>query len=366
MQFGGACTLATSPGTRTMWIGNTTISNLEATPRTVRYAQRLWAMPIAGVNESCAMYIRTNPSSAEQQNHGIYLEVPSAQQDTWGAGLKCIHQGGGDAVYVAAVASGGRCFEAARFSYGGGANFISTYQTDRLTGTIDNPAYEALFCSTAGPGAPDIRGNVLPGYGVFYANNASGRAFVARKFGDGNVADGNPMIVVQESDFRARFQVMNDGAVRTDALAASAATQTRNSPIMRCSGSYWDGAATQNRGGYFQFAFDVPGTPGGGHGFRFYVGNEGAESLAFIVRSTGLDFNATGSITNCTSIGNYTAPFDITTNGATIAQLTSTIADGETGLLLRRNVGGTYSLQRVSMGAVDSGGTGYRLLRVAN
>jgi hypothetical protein len=41
-------------------------------------------------------------------------------------------------------------------------------------------------------------------------------------------------------------------------------------------------------------------------------------------------------------------------------------ADGETALLLRRNVGGTLTLQRVSMGAADSAGTGFKVLRVPN
>lgn len=41
-------------------------------------------------------------------------------------------------------------------------------------------------------------------------------------------------------------------------------------------------------------------------------------------------------------------------------------ADGETALLIRRNVSGSYSLVRVSMGAADSGGTGYKVLRVSN
>lgn len=41
-------------------------------------------------------------------------------------------------------------------------------------------------------------------------------------------------------------------------------------------------------------------------------------------------------------------------------------ADGETALLVRRNVGGTQTVQRVSMGATDSGGSGFKLLRVPN
>ena len=40
--------------------------------------------------------------------------------------------------------------------------------------------------------------------------------------------------------------------------------------------------------------------------------------------------------------------------------------DGNTALLLRRNVGGTLSIVQVSMGATDSGGTGFKSLRVPN
>jgi hypothetical protein len=41
-------------------------------------------------------------------------------------------------------------------------------------------------------------------------------------------------------------------------------------------------------------------------------------------------------------------------------------ADGETALLLRRNVGGAFTAVRVSMGVTDSGGTGFKVLRVPN
>lgn len=40
--------------------------------------------------------------------------------------------------------------------------------------------------------------------------------------------------------------------------------------------------------------------------------------------------------------------------------------DGKTGILVSRNVGGTVTTQEVTMGATDSGGAGYKVLRVAN
>lgn len=59
----------------------------------------------------------------------------------------------------------------------------------------------------------------------------------------------------------------------------------------------------------------------------------------------------------------YTQPGTITlVDGARFAEP----ADTEIALLVRRNVGGTLSLQRVSMGAVDSGGVGFKVLRVPN
>lgn len=40
--------------------------------------------------------------------------------------------------------------------------------------------------------------------------------------------------------------------------------------------------------------------------------------------------------------------------------------DGNVGMLVRRNVGGVLTLQQVSMGAADSGGSGFKALRVPN
>src|SRR5690349_3821613 len=54
-------------------------------------------------------------------------------------------------------------------------------------------------------------------------------------------------------------------------------------------------------------------------------------------------------------------------NGAVVTHLQlQAPADGEVGLLIRRNVGGTLTTEQVSMGDPNSGGTGYKLLRVPN
>lgn len=57
---------------------------------------------------------------------------------------------------------------------------------------------------------------------------------------------------------------------------------------------------------------------------------------------------------------------DITVGGVKVAQLTTAPTDADVGLLLYRNVGGTLLLAQVSMGASDTGGTGYKYLRIPN
>lgn len=352
----------TAGGELSLEVANATIANLDtANPATVRYASRAYAHPIAGVNETAAFYVRTSYGAGEEMTNGVYLEIPNTQLDTYGAGLKVIHAGAGVAMDVSAVTADGRGFEVARFLYGGGANYISTLQKDQAAGTIDNPLYEGLFCAPGGPGQPTIPGNVLPGFGMFYANQASGRAFVARKYGDGFVADGVPMFVLYENDLSTiRWSVYNDGSTVVGAVDSTAGTQTRNSPIIRCSGTEWTGIASQAKGGYFQFAYDAPGNPAGGSGFRFYTGLLGFEDLAFIVRSTGLDFNAAKSITNCLSIGNYTGTLDIVNAGPNkLASFDPTIADGETSLWLQRDSAQGNIVLRVKLvaaaGVVASG-----------
>ncbi len=302
-----SCTVAGTPGT---WVAiyaapNGTITNLDPTnPSVVRFSERIVPQLVNGVNETCGLYMRTAYANAgEAGTCGLYIDVPSAQVDTYGSGIKVVSAGHGDAIYVSMVSTDGRGFESARFDYGGGSNYISTYQKDKASGTIDNPAYEALFCSDGSPGSPTIPGGVTPGYGLFYANQASGKAFVARKYGDGNVADGVAMFELVENNLSdVRWAVYNDGATASSAKPAvnTAGNKTRNSPIIRYLGSRYNGG-NEFMGGYFQYAFDTPDTIVGS-GLRCYTGVLGAESLAFIIRSTGIDFNLGAGITNATTL----------------------------------------------------------------
>jgi hypothetical protein len=49
-----------------------------------------------------------------------------------------------------------------------------------------------------------------------------------------------------------------------------------------------------------------------------------------------------------------------------VLRITSTASSGDCTMLVVRNIGGTSTLVQVSVGGYDSGGTGYRYLRVPN
>lgn len=80
-------------------------------------------------------------------------------------------------------------------------------------------------------------------------------------------------------------------------------------------------------------------------------------------------FIKTNNGTNAITAICYPTAFEVqsATDGSVInMRIDPTIADTQTSLLLRRNVAGTLTLQRVTMGVADSGGAGFKLLRVPN
>jgi hypothetical protein len=87
-------------------------------------------------------------------------------------------------------------------------------------------------------------------------------------------------------------------------------------------------------------------------GARLVPGSVGDPALQVGEATTGL-FRQAAGVLSAAIAGN---------EGARIAEP----ADGNTALLIRRNVAATITLEQVSMGAVDSGGAGFKALRVPN
>lgn len=116
--------------------------------------------------------------------------------------------------------------------------------------------------------------------------------------------------------------------------------------------------------------------PTAGNLWEGYVAGGGlAGSPTSIIKDTGVALFGDGSVSlpgiafsSDTNTGLFRVgadQFDLVIGGVTGARMNAP-ADGETAILLRRNVGGTLTLQRVSMGAADSGGSGFKVLRVPN
>ena len=102
------------------------------------------------------------------------------------------------------------------------------------------------------------------------------------------------------------------------------------------------------------------------------VTDSAAGYSATVTPATGLEL-AAAFYAQRTSSSAIRAKISVGKNGTTlekggvdVAEFTSAPASGETGMYLLTNVGGTISMQKVTMGAADSGGTGYKVLRVPN
>lgn len=91
------------------------------------------------------------------------------------------------------------------------------------------------------------------------------------------------------------------------------------------------------------------------YGSRFFVYDNGSKAIEFKLQSSSL-----GRIT-MTGVD-----FEFHDGTNQLVQIHRTLADTETSLSVRRDVGGTETVQRVTMGAADSGGAGFKVLRVPN
>ncbi len=172
---------------------------------------------------------------------------------------------------------------------------------------------------------------------------------------------------------RIRIGLFNNGDAIQSALCSTAATTTHDSPEHRLRSTYYAAAASHDLDAVFKVHVSAV-TPTAD--LRMYLGAAASPQLLAIwsPHSGGggdLDLQV-GAISNVTSITGTLvnlqtsgAQFDHYVNG-TIHMELAAAADGETALLVRRNVGAAFTLQRVSMGIADSGGAGFKVLRVPN
>lgn len=263
------------------------IPNLESSPVTVGYQNRFYPPPPSYATETAAIYHRMI-HDAYQFVYGIYGEVDAYQSLTGGSFTKIIHRGKGDAHYVALMRPGtpdpgGFGYEAAMFTNGGNG-FIATLQgqlgfPDSEPNQNNAVGFQALW------GDDGVDPGFIPNYGMFYANNSPGHAFMARlnQFAD----QGVPQIMVTEPSFRIRHAIYGSGATHLYGDAATAGDIDRNSPDLVLRGHFWDGtnSISIERQSLLRTVVSATGTPQ----LYYYYGTPGAETLGMISDAYGLN-----------------------------------------------------------------------------
>lgn len=104
----------------------------------------------------------------------------------------------------------------------------------------------------------------------------------------------------------------------------------------------------------------------------FGANNIGSRIAITAPDTTGVDQALAGLVAQATNATNgaITSLFQVEVRGANAvvvaAQVDEPTVNDDVGLLVRRRTAGVNSLTRVTLGAVDSGGVGFRLLRTTN
>jgi hypothetical protein len=335
-----------------MEIGNFTVVNLDpGATATIRYTLRPYIQPIGGVNESAGIYCRVSPSTSAQQLNGIYLEVATSQADTWGPGLKLIHCGHGDGMYVAQFGTGGAGYECASFE-DTTKGFISTNQ---VSGHANVVLFNALWEQ------PDT-----PNYGMFYADQAKANALTIRKGTAAIGATGGlAQIRLCSNDFSRNFYtVYNSGRMDLSGSSATSGATKKESPELRLRAALWSTGASRNVDFVMKHVV-ATATGGGVTQCRWLLGRSGSEGIVAILSSSSLDLQL-NSIVNVGSI-QCLSNMDLYVDGALEGQLDTPAATAQTSLLLRfHNGSGVVSAKRVYVGAASSATAGYRMLMVPN
>lgn len=332
----GAGRLGFSVGTElTFEVCNNTITNVDpVSPAVVRFSSRIFPHAIAGVNETTGHYCKIDPSGADHHISALYVDITSAQLDTYGPAIKIMHDGSGDAVYCALFRASGSASEAASFS-DGTKGFISTNQ---VAGHPNVVLFNALWEQID-----------VPNIGVILADNCTGHGLTIRKYNVAETVDGQAQIRIVEHDYtQHRFRVFNNGDQINECLDASVGAPGVNSPEIRTRAKCWDGAASQSFDGVIKMVVENPVGPI--YGMRMYAGPAAGPFLSCIFRPAALDMQL-NTIQNVSTIDGYTGSVKIRSNagGTELLEATPTLATGETAMiLLRREVaGGTYANQRV-------------------
>lgn len=253
----------------------TTISNLEPSPHVVRYAFRLTPPTMTGVDEGTAMYCRSDPTGTSNMTGCWYMEVTGEQQDTEAGGLKVIHFGHGDAVYIAGFADG-PTLESANFSATSRGLIITNQWIPGTPNTYDFSLATMLNLVVGYDGTGGTKNPLA--YGAIYVARAMGNSLHIRTQDPAQpgFAWGLPELSISNWDLqRDPWKVYNTGlTVLSSYLAATSGGPLQAAPALKMYGSYWTGAAAVDKALNLQPSMDGSGNPT----LYLQMGTAGAET----------------------------------------------------------------------------------------
>ena len=225
--------------------GNFSITNTVPSPygpNTVRYTSQIFAQPLGGDVESSALYMKMNHSTS-QMVYGIYGEIDAAQSGTGGSFSRVVHNGAGDAHYVANFGTGSIGYESASWA-NSTTGFLADVQKDGLSNAI---MFNALWAQPT-----------VPNYGMFVATGVPGNALTISKYDLAH--EGNVQIRITEPNYGVdRFEVFNSGQVNQIAAHSTATATLTNAPEHRLVASYWNGSASVEQHAVMGHAMDSSG-----------------------------------------------------------------------------------------------------------
>lgn len=303
-------------------------------PNTVRYTHSVFTQPLSGDVESSAIYMKMN-HSASQMVYGIYGEIDSNQNGTGGSFTKVVHNGAGDAHYVANFGTGSIGYESASWA-NNTTGFLADVQIAGLSNAI---MFNALWEQAT-----------IPNYGLFVATAVPANALTISKFDDSH--EGNVQIRITEPNYGYdRFEVFNSGQVNQIGVNANSVVTLSNSPEHRLVASYWNGLAPVQQHAVIGHAMDS--TAPDSH-FYLKIGPYGAEQYVALLSPGQVDLQGgqlvgIGGLTmkagggnvdfqggmalNCSSIQDATAT-TIASNGTVVAQFSYDSVDNTGALAL--------------------------------
>lgn len=296
-------------------VGDKTVNNTEEpTPTTVSTAFRVDPPDHGndGATETAGIYILNDMTTdpVNQFVNGIYIEQSKNQSLVGGAGIKCVHRGAGDCMYVAHLGHNTSSYGYESAMFGGWQDyptntipkqengFLASFQgyESGLQETVYNQgnttAFQALVHNDGMD--PTTEGEWATSYGLFYANNSLSNAFVVRV---SQYADNYSQFKVMDhtANQRPRWQVFSDGQMWTYGPEATAGSQNQNSPPIILRGHYWNGSAEAAVNA--KQTYQVSGAPSGTGLLRWDMGAVGSETLSMQLSDAG-DLAVTGNVTN--------------------------------------------------------------------